>query len=286
MKMDGVAVRGFVSLVAVASAILFASCDDRQPGGIKGVTVESRISDQAVAHLAKMTVAFGHMSVGYDIMNGIVALQTEDTRLASIQVREVKEPSEVTGPGIYHFRNEPNGRPLEKCENFKQALEKGGVGNRLDVAAFKFCYVDILPVTDVQRLFDSYVKTIEEVRRTFPRLAVVHFTTPLMTHAATGLRSRVKYLLRGDQGNMQRNRFNAMLLQKYRASEPVVDLATVESTRPDGSREMFTWKGSEYYALWPGYTTDGGHLNDRGKRVAALELIKVLAGSSTAKIER
>lgn len=277
MKRCSFAVRGFVVVVAIIPTWLLASCDNKQPWETKGVKSESTISDQAVARLMKMTVAFGHMSVGYDIGNGLTALQTIDKRLASVLVREVKDPAEIAGPGIYHFRNGPNGRPLEKCENFRQALEKGKLGERLDVALFKFCYVDIQPETDVQRLFDAYVKTVEEVRLRFPRLVIVHLTTPLMTHTS-GLKSRVKNFLKGDQGNIRRNRFNVMLMKKYGASEPIVDLAAVESTRPDGSRENFTWKGDEYNALWPGYTTDGGHLNDRGKRVAALEMVKVLTG--------
>lgn len=83
-------------------------------------------------------------------------------------------------------------------------------------------------------------------------------------------------LIWGDVSNLKRSAYNEKLRAAY-AGEPIFDLAAAESTRPDGSREIFRYQGQEGYALFPAYTTDGGHLSPLGKRVAARALIRVLA---------
>lgn len=276
MTLSGVLVRGALAIFLAAGMGLLAACGSEVSKENATVASETELDSRGIARLGGRTLIFGHMSVGYDIVNGLLAVQAADGRLAGLNVREVKDAAEIAGPGIYHVRNGPNGRPAEKCSNFAAVLEKANSVARLDAALFKFCYVDIQAETDVEGLFKTYVATVNEVRRRFPGLVVVHVTTPLMAHGFT-MKARLKNLLKGDPGNVQRNRFNAMLLKEYGGREPVFDLAAVESTRPDGSRETFTWKGVSYQALWTGYTTDGGHLNDQGKRVAALELLRVLS---------
>ncbi len=59
----------------------------------------------------------------------------------------------------------------------------------------------------------------------------------------------------------------------------IFDLSKVESTYLDGSRESFEKDDGTYYALSPDYTYDGGHLNELGRKLAAKELIRVLAVS-------
>ncbi|MCK5076580.1 MAG: hypothetical protein KAR38_09400, partial [Calditrichia bacterium] len=70
--------------------------------------------------------------------------------------------------------------------------------------------------------------------------------------------------------------YNELLKETFK-DEPVFNLAKVESTYPDGSRESFTQNGKTYYSLIRNYTYDGGHLNELGRQIAAKELMKVLA---------
>jgi lysophospholipase L1-like esterase len=78
--------------------------------------------------------------------------------------------------------------------------------------------------------------------------------------------------------NVKRNRFNDLLRHEYSGKEPLFDLAGIESTRPDSSRSYFTREGLRIYTLASEYSSDGGHLNALGRRVAAAQLLSFLAG--------
>jgi len=77
--------------------------------------------------------------------------------------------------------------------------------------------------------------------------------------------------------HVKRNEFNAMLRHAYVGREPFFDLAKLESTFPDGSQSTFTKDGNIYAALVPDYTNDGGHLNEKGRRIVAEHLLVYLA---------
>jgi hypothetical protein len=71
-----------------------------------------------------------------------------------------------------------------------------------------------------------------------------------------------------------------MLRKEYTGKEPIFDLAALESTNPDGTRLSFTQNGKTAYALVPTYTTDGGHLNEQGRKLVAEQLLIFLASLS------
>jgi len=68
-----------------------------------------------------------------------------------------------------------------------------------------------------------------------------------------------------------------MLRHAYVGREPFFDLAKLESTFPNGSQSTFTKDGNIYAALVPDYTNDGGHLNEKGRRIVAEHLLVYLA---------
>jgi len=108
----------------------------------------------------------------------------------------------------------------------------------------------------------------------------VHVTTPLVRVQGGPVASLKKLLGRAPgryPSNFRRERFNELMRREYAAREPLYDLAAVESTRPDGSRETITLGGQKAFALYPGYTADGSHLNEAGRRRAGEELLVVLA---------
>ena len=76
--------------------------------------------------------------------------------------------------------------------------------------------------------------------------------------------------------NIRRNQYNQLLLETFQGKEPVFDLAEIESTYPDGTRETFSFKGETYLALISDYTYDGSHLNDTGSRRAGAALLQFL----------
>ena len=83
-------------------------------------------------------------------------------------------------------------------------------------------------------------------------------------------------------GNTLRRDYNELLRQQY-SSEPIYDIATCESTRPDGTRSSFSSDGKVVYTLASEYTDDGGHLNRLGREVSAKEFIRVIGETMASK---
>ena len=213
---------------------------------------------------AEPRVYFGHQSVGANILQGVKELGPTTGLRLSIKDEFLAE----------------NGDPLRKLQNFKAAV---GEDSRYDIALVKFCYVDVNADTDARALFERYRATIAELRAKNPRTVFVHATLPLTT-VQTGPKALAKRLLgRAPYGtieNVRRQEYNKLLRTTYAGREPIFDLARVESIAPDGSRVTVSWNGVTAPAMSPAYTDDGGHLNARGRALAAQEFVRVLAAAS------
>jgi len=66
-------------------------------------------------------------------------------------------------------------------------------------------------------------------------------------------------------------------MKKYAGKALILDIAKIESTRPDDTRRAFSLNGRTYYSMAPEYTTDGGHLNETGRKKVAEQLLISLA---------
>ena len=220
---------------------------------------------QRVAH---ERVFFGHQSVGAQILQGVKELSAKEGVPVFIKDKFVPE----------------NGDPVRKLESFKAFV---GTGSKYDVALVKFCYVDIKADTDAAALFDQYRRAINELRASNPRTVFVHATLPLTT-VQTGPKAWVKRIIGrspyGTVENVKREEYNRLLRATYAGREPIFDLARIESTAPDGTLITVTWNGITAPALSPEYTSDGGHLNARGRLLAAREFLTALAQASSQKI--
>lgn len=240
--------------------------------GLLATSNDSHAAD-ALLHASLQRVAhervfFGHQSVGAQILQGVKELAAKEGVPVFIKDQFVPE----------------NGDPLRKLESFKASV---GTGSKYDVALVKFCYVDINPDTDAAGLFDHYRQAMNELRAKNPRTVFVHATLPLTT-VQTGPKAWVKLALGrspyGTVENVKRDEYNRLLRATYAGREPIFDLARIESTAPDGTRVTVTWDGITAPALSPEYTSDGGHLNARGRLMAAREFLAVLAQASSQKI--
>ena len=153
---------------------------------------------------------------------------------------------------------------------------ENGIGNKADISFFKFCYVDINPETNVEKVFTEYENTMSRLEKTYPKTMFVHVTIPLTT-TQTGIKAWIKKLIGraigGYDENAKRNEFNDLITEASHQKEPVLDLAKIESTAPDGKRSVFTRNGQIYYSLAPIYTHDGGHLNELGRKRVAEQLL-------------
>ncbi len=228
--------------------------------------------------LASRRIFFAHKSVGYNIIEGVNALVAENPRIG-LRIVEPRSPADLDLPGFGHVENGINGDPLGKIGTFQKALD-GGFGARVDVAFLKFCWADFTGETDFARLFHEYQAAMRSLKAAHPSITFVHFTVPL-TVKQSGPKALLKKALGrpifGLHENVARNRFNTLIRREYEGKEPVFDVATWESTMPDGTRKEFAANGQIYYELLGEYASDSGHLNAGGQRWVAAHLLALLA---------
>lgn len=233
---------------------------------------------RALRQVQEQRVFFAHKSVGQNILDGLGGLLAETGAGWRIAEWQAGGPAEK-GPMMLHATPGANGDPKSKMDGFAAALRQ--LDPKPDVALMKLCFADITGDTDVADLFAHYQRTISALRPEVPGVVIAHVTIPLSTHPDSA-KARV-YRLIGrsvweDAGNVKRAEYSRMLREAF-PGDPIFDLASAESTRPDGSLETFSQGGREIPALVPEYASDPwGHLNAVGQRVAASELIEFLAG--------
>ncbi len=227
--------------------------------------------------VAATRVFFGHQSVGMNILDGVRAVYAAQG-VPAPPIREDAAPAGASGGFIDQVFIGENENPGLKISDFAARL-RAGLGQRVDVAMMKFCYVDVTSGTDVNGLFAQYRTTMAALAREFPKVTFVYATVPLTTEP--GLLGKAKQLVSGSGGsaadNAARERLNALIRHEYAAGGHLFDLAAAESTAPDGSRVSGTYQGQRYYALDSGYASDSGHLNATGARAVATAWLQAVA---------
>lgn len=228
-------------------------------------------------------VYFGHQSVGDDIAGGIDRLNAELS--LGLRLVETHAPAAVAHPAFVHFHVGRNQDPASKNAAMLGMLEARPRADR-PLVLLKYCYIDIGHDTDVEAVFNAYRATIRTIRSRHPDVTIVHTTMPVTT-VESAMKAEAKQLLgrhSARQDAVARHRYNALVRAAFAESEPLFDIARIESTRADGSRAQFAWKGEQIESLAPEYTRDGGHLNARGQVLVAKGLLNVLA--RVAEIEQ
>jgi hypothetical protein len=270
------------SILLVLLALGAGSCTHEDTGNEMKRMHPPGIDAEVARALAGQRIFFAHQSVGADILAGIAEL----TREGEFGVRIVSADSTGlgSGPGIYETRIGRNGDPRGKIDGFVRLLD-GGIGRNTDIAIFKLCYADIDEDTDVAALFAHYKSALADLRTRYPAVRFVHVTVPLEgsppgpVSLARGLAKKLLGRERiGIARNMRREALSDRIRAEYAGKEPVFDLARIEGTRPNGGMAVQTLDGRAVPCLASEYTLDGGHLNDRGRRVVAQRLLVFLAG--------
>lgn len=222
-------------------------------------------------------IFFGHQSVGGNIIEGIRDL-TAGRSDVNVNIVDLAKTPRPAGPYFGELRIGKNSHPATKCDAFSRTVQDL-LGDSLDIAVMKFCYVDFDGTTQPGLVFSNYRSMIDSLKRLAPGVTFVHATVPL-TVRTPGWKKLLKRILgRGESSDLlngKRQEFNELLRKQYQ-NEGVFDLASVESTYPDGSREEFMHDGSTAYSLIPALSDDGAHLNRAGRDVAARELVRSLA---------
>ena len=237
------------------------------------------IQDSTWKKLSEKKIYFGHQSVGFNIIDGIKDVMRENPQI-KLNIVETSDPSEFNTRLFAHSRVGKNTDPKSKIDAFANTMETG-MGEKADIAFFKFCYVDVTARTDVEKLFADYKNTISRLRESYPGTMLIHVTVPL-TVTKTTFKTWIKKIIRKKDiweydDNIKRNEFNDLLRNEFEDKEPIFDLSKIESTFPDGTRSSFTKDGKTYYSLISEYTNDGGHLNDKGRKIVAEQLLIFLA---------
>jgi hypothetical protein len=267
-----------MGLLLSAAAALLAACGT---GTVKEAPVQrtslADVPDSAWAALAAKRIYFGHQSVGANVMAGVAELAAAEPRLG---LRVVTDAAALDASGAFlHGPVGRNGDPGGKTDDFAARLD-GPLAGKVDIAFHKYCYVDVTAASDVEALFARYRAAMARLAAAHPNVVFVHVTAPLVT-VPGGPAAALKRLLGRASGraddDLARERYNRLMREAYAGREPLFDLAAVESTRPDGSRETVAAGGGRAYALVPAYASDGSHLNEAGRRRVAGELLVFLA---------
>jgi hypothetical protein len=256
--------------ILAAGAVLAAAAvvGGERAGTARGTSTTPGVSTQDLQRVARTTVFFGHQSVGGNLLDAVPAVFAAHGIDAPPTARQRTGVADPAG-SITHDLLGENEKPLGKIEDF-DAILRSGMALQVDVAMMKLCYIDVRSDTDVDALFAAYRDTLASLQRDYPDLRVVAVTVPLTTEP--GLRTRLTGLITrsdrfGPAENARRERFNALVRAEF--GDRVFDLAAVESTAPDGSRVGGSHEGQDYYALYPGYASDLGHLDAEGSYRAA-----------------
>jgi len=239
------------------------------------------VSDSAWMQLSEKKIYFGHQSIGFNIVAGVEDVLKENSKLR-LSIVETSNPADFNRALFAHSRVGKNHDPLSKIKGFAAFMENG-LGEKSDIAFFKFCNVDINSKTDVKALFNEYSKALASLKAKYPKTVYVHMTSPVRI-VQTGIKVPLKKLLGkpidGYDDNAKREEYNELMRKAYAGKEPLFDLAMIESTLPDGNRTTFTKDGKEYAYLAPEYTKDGGHLNEKGRKIVGEQLLIFLASLS------
>ena len=116
---------------------------------------------------------------------------------------------------------------------------------KVNFAMNKFCFID--PDADVT----NYIGSMKALEARYPETVFVYATLPVTTDA--------------DEVNAARNGFNNYLRGWVATNNRVLfDVADIESHDTAGVAYVFTNGGRVCQRLYPGFTTDGGHLDDAG----------------------
>jgi hypothetical protein len=269
------------SILIFSMTLLILNCGKEDKMTKTSITLKPA-GESALKKLSAKKIYFGHQSVGYNIMDGVKEIVSNYPELKII---ESKDANDYSNPVFGHSRNGKNVDPKSKIDAFEKTMNDG-LGQKTDIAFFKFCYVDFNTHTDVNTVFNDYVSAMERLKKKYPKTRFVHVTSPLSNIISFKNKSKdfVKKIIgrqtdkeRTITANIKRNEFNELIKEKY-SKEDIFDLADIESTYPDSKKEKFSKNGKDYYALVPEYTYDGGHLNNTGKRVVAGEFLKYLSG--------
>lgn len=221
-------------------------------------------------------VLFGHQSVGADIITGLSELPDVERRtgprICERHHIDIARTATDAPWLLVHRAVGRNREPLSKLDEFER-LAREEFAASIDVALLKFCYVDVTSVTPVTELFETYISRMAALADAIPQVRIAHVTVPLR-RVQPAWRAALGRAL-GRQGlevehNRAREDFNRRLRETVSPAS-LFDLAAIESEPPkNGAGD------APPRSLRADWTNDGGHLNARGRKIAARAFLQFL----------
>jgi hypothetical protein len=273
--------KGWLSAAAVVGVLgLVGSYVLVRPGSVvRTETYEvPAVSAEQLQTFGGLKVFFGHQSVGRNMLDALPTVYAT-TGIEAPAIVESEAASASTGGYVQHVNIGENGDPLGKLAEFDRLI-RGGVGEVVDVAVFKFCYVDFHEGDDVDEIFGAYKATLAALERDYPDVTFVYTSVPLTTER--GPLGRVKGRLGfgdklGPEHNVVREQLNSKIRAEYADTGLLFDIAAIQSSTSEGERLLRTFGGSEYYAMDGNLSSDPGHLNTAGAALVAGALVATVA---------
>lgn len=198
----------------------------------------------------KLNVFFGHQSVGWNILEGLESLASENNARYRVNIIENPPPGWfATNTGIGHADIGENGNPIFKIRDFNTKVSKHpGYGRNLNAALVKICFADINSQTNVKEIWNEYVSNMDNLKRRFPNLTLVWCTCPIVSN----------------ESNERREAFNKLVREYCQNSHSMLyDIADIEAYTPASKVCVM---GSQKI-LCKTYSQDGEHPDsDAGKQ--------------------
>jgi len=119
-------VSGWRLLVAVTVTMLVLPGCNESKQEETSMETTTQISVSEWQALEKKRVVFGHQSVGYNIINGVMRLAERD----GVKIDIHEQRTAPTGQGISHFFIGRNGDPMSKIRDFAAAIDAGAAQGR------------------------------------------------------------------------------------------------------------------------------------------------------------
>ncbi|MDA9762190.1 hypothetical protein N9C84_03875 [Desulfobacterales bacterium] len=274
-------------LSIILSLSLISSCNTASTEGEKDMRFQSvkDVPESAWKKLADKKIYFGHQSVGNNIMDGVEEIMKEYPQIQlkidkTVDIPDFKKANFIHNPNLGK-----NKYPDLKIDAFSDVINTE-FGNKVDMAFFKFCFADIKSKSDVNKIFDDYKQSMSKLENRYSETVFIHLTVPLLTRENKSFKNWIKKIFGkndayfANEHNIKRNEFNEMMRAEYEREETLFDVAKIESIKSDGTRETFTDGGKRYFALSSEYTSDGGHLNEAGRKLVAEQFLLFLLNLS------
>ncbi|MDN5763476.1 MAG: hypothetical protein L0H41_14330 [Microlunatus sp.] len=233
------------------------------PSGETSVAPPTALDAPTLESIAHTRVFFAHRSVGADIVvKGLPAVFGE----YGVKPPVVNDGVPLSNGSFGDRWLNQTENPQSKLQDFDMWVRQKGVGSAADIAFMKLGFVDIKAETDVPALFHSYKSMMDRLERDYPDVRFLHVTVSVTRWVP--------------ENNAAIEKYNEMMRGQYGDTGRLFDLAAVVSTCPDGKSDKHTTsKGDVYFQICKEYTTDGGHLNERGAELAATAMLGVIAAA-------